>query len=46
MINWEHIIVQCVVSLFDNFQLFTDEGQVNRVSSIKYLGVVLAEKWK
>ena len=35
-----------MVSQFDNFQFFTDEGQVNRVSSIKYLAVVLDEKWK
>ena len=35
-----------MLSQFDNFQFLTDEGQVNRISSIKYLGVVLDEKWK
>ena len=36
-----------MLSQFDNFQFFTDEGQINRVpSAIKYLGVVLDEKWK
>ena len=33
-------------SQFDNFQFFTNEGQVNRVPSIKYLGVVLDEEWQ
>ena len=35
-----------MLSQFDNFRLFTDEGQGNLVSSIRYLGVVLDEKWK
>ena len=36
-----------MLSHFNNFQCFTDEGQINRVPSIndKYLGVELAEKW-
>jgi len=28
---------------FDDFQFFTDEGQINRVPSVKYLGVVVDE---
>ena len=35
-----------MLSQFNNFQYFTDEGQINRVPSIKYLGVVLDEKLK
>ena len=36
-----------MLSVFDDFQRFsTDEGQINRVSSFKHLGVLLDEKWK
>jgi len=35
-----------MLSQFNDFQFFIDEGQINRVSSTKYLGVVLEEKWK
>ena len=28
---------------FNDFQFFTDEGQINRVPSVKYLGVVVDE---
>ena len=35
-----------MLSQFNNFQFFADEGQIDRVPSIKYLGVVLDEKWK
>ena len=28
---------------FNDFQIFTDEGQINRVPSVKYLGVVVDE---
>ena len=34
-----------MLSPFNDFQ-FSDEGQINRVSSFKYLGVLLDEKWK
>ena len=33
------------MSQFNNFQFFTDEGQISRVPSITYLTVVLDEKW-
>ena len=35
-----------MLSPFNDFQFSTDEGQINRVSSFKYLGVLLDEKWK
>ena len=35
-----------MLSQFNNYQFFTDEVNINRVPSIKYLGVVLDEKWK
>ena len=35
-----------MLSQFNNFQFFADEWQIDRVPSIKYLGVVLDEKWK
>ena len=35
-----------MLSQFNNFQFFADEGQIDRVPSIKYLGVALDEKWK
>ena len=28
---------------FNDFQIFTAEGQINRVPSVKYLGVVVDE---
>ena len=28
---------------FKDFEFFTDEGQINRVPSVKYLGVVVDE---
>ena len=34
------------MSQFNDFQFFTDQGQIDRVPSVKYLGVVLDEKWK
>ena len=35
-----------MLSPFNDFQFSTDEGQIDRVSSFKYLGVLLDEKWK
>ena len=35
-----------MLSSFNDFKFSTDKEQVNRVSSFKYLGVVLDEKWK
>ena len=34
------------MSPLNDFQFSSDEGQINRVSSFKYLGVLLDEKWK
>ena len=38
------LISKTMVSLFNDFTFSTDNEQVNRVSSFKYLGVVLDEK--
>jgi len=35
-----------MLSQFNDFQFCTDKGQINRVSSFKYLGILLDEKWK
>ena len=35
-----------MLSQFNNFQFFADEGQIDRVPSIKYLGVVLDDAYE
>ena len=39
-------LMKTMLSQFNNYQFFTDEGKINCVPSIKHLGVVLDEKWK